>query len=200
MPTGGKLKAQDEATRKAIALTFAFLKRRGIDQNMVARRLRVGHQIVSMVKTGKRTPSIRQIGVLWELSQEATKAVVLNQEEFQLVGKVALAWQKAIDAQTDAVQDLLRQVSRKLNLLQAETQPSEDDLQRITECANETLRLGAGLQQLAELRKAWQAVGMKFFETWKRIKAERYPDGPPPDIGEVKHPRQPRQRGQRSRV
>jgi transcriptional regulator with XRE-family HTH domain len=179
MATGEKPQAQDKATHKAIALTFQFLKQRGVDQNAVAERLGVGHQIVSMVKTGKRTPSMRQIGVLSALAQETLNAGSLNQDEFVLAEQITVAWWKAIHAQMQAVAAMQRHVSAQLTSLQTDSQLTPEDLQRIAAYAAETQRLGMGLRHLAELGKAWQAEGRRLLETWERIKRERFPDGPP---------------------
>jgi transcriptional regulator with XRE-family HTH domain len=172
--------AQDQDTRKAIALTFKFLKERGIDQNAIAARLGVGPQIISMTKTGKRPASIRQVATLARLAQDALSTGSLTQDEWILASQLTLAWREAIHAQMGAVAAMQQHVSRQLTSLQTADEPlTPEDLQRIAAYAADLHGLGIGLRHLAELGQVWQAEGRRLVETWERVKAERYPDGAP---------------------
>jgi hypothetical protein len=186
-----ELLAQDQETRKAVALTFKFLKGRGIDQNAVAERFGTGHQIVSMVKTGKRSPSIRQVAVLSQLAQEAMQAEPLTDEAFMLAEELTLAWWHAITAQMQAVSVLKQHVSARLTSLQTDAQLTPEDLEQISVYAADVQRFAMGLRHLAELGKTWQSVATRLVKTWERIKAEKYPDGAP-----RQSQKGPRRRGQ----
>jgi hypothetical protein len=188
--------AQDAATRKAINLTFTFLKRRGINQNTVAEHLGTGHQIVSMVKHGKRPASMQQIEVLSQLAQESMHAETLNDDEFVLAEKLTLAWWHAITAQIHAVEALRQHVSQQLITLQDDAQLTPEDLERIAMYTADAQKFYMGLRRLVELGKAWQVVATRLVQTWQRIKAERYPDGAPRQSQEETRSKPLRRRGQ----
>jgi transcriptional regulator with XRE-family HTH domain len=179
MPECEKPLAQDAATRKAIRLTFTFLKEHGIDQNRVAERLGVGHQIVSMVKTGKRPASMRQIEVLSQLAQEAMQAEPLSQDAWIDASTVTQAWWHAITDQIAAVSTLHKHVSRQLIGLQHDTDLTPAELERIAMYAADAQRFYIGLCRLVELGKAWQVVASRLEKAWKSVQKEKYPDGPP---------------------
>jgi transcriptional regulator with XRE-family HTH domain len=199
MPECEKSQAQDAATRKAITLTFTFLKQRGIDQNTVAERLGVGHQIVSMVKHGKRPASMRQIEVLSQLAQEAMQAESLNDQEFVQAEELTLAWWHAITTQIAAVSTLHQHVSQQLIGLQHEADLTPEDLERIAMYAADAQKFYMGLRHLVELGKAWQVVARRLAEVWERVKKEKFPDGSPRQSREETHARSLRRRGQGKR-
>jgi transcriptional regulator with XRE-family HTH domain len=203
MPDYDKPQAQDvedAATQKAITLTFQFLKERGVDQNTVAARLGVGHQIVSMVKHGKRPASMRQIEVLAQLAQEAMQAESLGGQEFVQAEELTLAWWRAIQLQIGAVSTLHQHVSRQLIGLQQEAQLTPEDLERLAMYAAEAQKFYMGLRRLGQLGKAWQIVATRLVQTWERIKAERYPDGPPRQNREKTWPTPAQRQRRRERV
>ena len=72
-------------------------------------------------------------------------------------------------------------VSRQLTSLQTADAPlTPEDLACLAEYAADLQGLGIGLRHLAELGQVWQDAGQRLLQTWERIKAERYPEGPPP--------------------
>jgi transcriptional regulator with XRE-family HTH domain len=194
-----KPQAQDAATRKAITLTFTFLKERGVDQNRVAERLGVGHQIISMVKNGKRPASMRQIEALSQLAQDALQAEPLDDEEFVLAEELTLAWWHAITAQIHAVEALRQHVSQHLITLQQDGDLTPEDLARIALYTADAQKFYMGLRRLVQLGQAWQVVATRLVQTWKRIKAEKYLDGPPRQNREETQPKPLRRRGQGKR-